>query len=41
MNQALILYPMLTLVGLALAILGMVGFRRVTAVQARQDAAAR
>src|SRR4051812_40915259 len=36
MNQTLILYPMLTLVGLAMMILGMTGFRRVAAVRARQ-----
>jgi hypothetical protein len=35
MNQTLILYPMLTLVGLAMTILAMVGMRRVVAVQAR------
>lgn len=35
MNQTLILFPMLTLVGLALAILGLVGYRRVVAVRAR------
>lgn len=36
MNQALILYPMLALVGLAMTILSMVGYRRIAAVRARR-----
>jgi hypothetical protein len=36
MNQMLILYPMLTLVGLAMTVLGMTGARRVGAVRARR-----
>ena len=36
MNQTLILFPMLVLVGWTMSILGLVGQRRLAAVQARQ-----